>query len=55
MGNDKHYSYSTLGHSRTFTRPEEPDILYIMESQSDWAQAKQKTTPPNEKTYNIYK
>ena len=40
VGDGKHYDYNTLGHSRTFTRPEEPDILYIMESQSDWAQAK---------------
>jgi hypothetical protein len=35
-GNDKHYDIATLGHSRTFTVPDEPDILYVMESQSDW-------------------
>lgn len=38
IGNDKHYDYGTLGHSRTYTTQEEPDILHVMESQSDWGQ-----------------
>lgn len=37
-GNDDHFDYGTLGHSRTFTKTNEPNILYVMESQSDWAQ-----------------
>ncbi len=37
-GSDKHYFRNTLGHSRTFILPEEPDVLHVMESQSDWAQ-----------------
>ena len=37
-GSNKHYYYKTLGHSRTFIHPNEPDVLHIMESQSDWAQ-----------------
>lgn len=37
-GSNKHYSINTLGHSRTYIIPNEPDVLYVMESQSDWAQ-----------------
>ena len=37
-GSDRHYDQSTLGHVRTFTLPEESNILYILENQSDWAQ-----------------
>jgi hypothetical protein len=37
VGNNKHYNITTLGHSRTYTVPEEPNVLHIMESQSDWA------------------
>ena len=37
-GSSKHYSENTLGHSRTYVLPSEPDILHVMESQSDWAQ-----------------
>lgn len=37
-GNALHYDSTTLGHSRTFTTPDEPEVLYVMESQSDWAQ-----------------
>ena len=37
-GNAKHYSSNTLGHTRTFTNPEEPDVLNVLETQSDWAQ-----------------
>lgn len=40
IGNAKHYNPTTLGHSRTYTTTEEPDILHVMESQSDWAQNK---------------
>lgn len=39
-GNAKHYSKSTLGHSRTYTTKDEPEVLHVMESQSDWAQSK---------------
>lgn len=38
VGNAKHYNSNTLGHTRTFTNPEEPDVLNILETQSDWAQ-----------------
>lgn len=37
-GSSKHYSENTLGHSRTYVVPSEPDVLHVMESQSDWAQ-----------------
>ena len=40
QGNARHYDYNTLGHSRTYTTPEEPKVLHIMESQSDWGQNK---------------
>lgn len=40
LGNSKHYDASTLGHSRTFTTLEEPKVLHVMESQSDWGQTK---------------
>lgn len=38
-GSGKHYDSNTLGHSRTYTTADEPDILHVMESQSDWAQS----------------
>lgn len=38
QGNAKHYNQNTLGHSRTYTTTDEPDVLHVMESQSDWAQ-----------------
>ena len=37
-GSGKHYDANTLGHSRTYTTADEPDVLHVMESQSDWAQ-----------------
>lgn len=37
-GSGKHYEPNTLGHSRTYTTADEPDVLHVMESQSDWAQ-----------------
>ena len=37
-GSDRHYDANTLGHSRTYTTADEPDVLHVMESQSDWAQ-----------------
>ena len=37
-GSGKHYDPNTLGHSRTYTRADEPEVLHVMESQSDWAQ-----------------
>lgn len=39
QGSAKHYDANTLGHSRTYTTADEPDVLHVMESQSDWAQA----------------
>lgn len=38
IGNTKHYSGNPIGHSRTYTTQDEPGILHVMESQSDWAQ-----------------
>lgn len=40
VGNSKHYDAATLGHSRTYTTPDDPNTLHVMESQSDWGQAK---------------
>lgn len=37
-GSAKHYNDNTLGHSRTYITEDEPDVLHVMESQSDWAQ-----------------
>jgi len=37
-GSARHYDPNTLGHSRTYTIADEPDVLHVMESQSDWAQ-----------------
>lgn len=37
-GDNKHYTGSPLGHSRTYTTQNEPDVLHVMESQSDFAQ-----------------
>lgn len=37
-GNTKHYKGNPIGHSRTYTTKEEPNVLHVMESQSDWAQ-----------------
>ena len=34
-GSAKHYNSNTLGHSRTYTTADEPDVLHVMESQSD--------------------
>lgn len=38
VGNNKHYNKNTLGHTRTFTDPNNPYTLNILETQSDWAQ-----------------
>lgn len=38
IGNNNHYGGNPLGHSRTYTTANEPDVLHVMESQSDWAQ-----------------
>ena len=45
VGNNKHYDSTTLGHSRTYTTPDEPNILHVMESQSDWGQSHVKMMP----------
>lgn len=39
-GSSKHYDPNTLGHSRTYISASEPNVLHVMESQSDWAQEK---------------
>ena len=44
-GSAKHYDANTIGHSRTYTTADEPDVLHVMESQSDWAQGKSKGKP----------
>ncbi len=44
-GSAKHYDANTLGHSRTYTSTDEPDVLHVMESQSDWAQGGGYTMP----------
>lgn len=44
-GNTKHYDGNPIGHSRTYTTAEEPDVLHVMESQSDWAQNFNKLSP----------
>ena len=31
-GNTKHYPGNPIGHSRTYTIPEEPDVRYVLES-----------------------
>jgi hypothetical protein len=31
-GDALHYDSTTLGHSRTYTTPDEPDVLHVMES-----------------------
>ncbi len=41
-GSAKHYDANTLGHSRTYTTVDEPDVLHVMESQSDWGQGYKK-------------
>lgn len=38
VGSGKHYDNSSLGHSRTFTTKTEPEVLHVLESQSDWGQ-----------------
>lgn len=38
VGSAKHYNKNTLGHTRTFTNPQEPKVLNVLETQSDWAQ-----------------
>ena len=38
IGNDKHFNKGTLGHTRYMQVPGEDDVLYVLESQSDWAQ-----------------
>ena len=37
-GNRRHYRGQPVGHSRTYTIADEPNVLHVMESQSDWAQ-----------------
>ena len=37
-GGSDHFDENTLGHSRVFVSPEEPDVFHILESQSDFYQ-----------------
>lgn len=37
-GSSDHFDENTLGHSRVFVSPEEPDVFHILESQSDFYQ-----------------
>ena len=41
-GNNKHFDGNPIGHSRTYTTKDEPNVLHVMESQSDWAQGTKK-------------
>lgn len=38
VGNTQHYSGEPLGHTRTYVTADEPKVLHIMETQSDWGQ-----------------
>lgn len=38
IGNKRHYEGHPLGHTRTYVTSDEPTVLHVMESQSDWAQ-----------------
>lgn len=40
QGNNRHFENrpGTLGHTRTFITQDDPHILHVAESQSDWAQ-----------------
>ena len=38
VGNTQHYSGEPLGHTRTYVTANEPNVLHIMETQSDWGQ-----------------
>lgn len=38
VGSNIHYDTTTLGHGRTYTLPEDPHTLYVVENQSDWGQ-----------------
>ena len=38
-GHAKHYGPSSLGHVRLFTSNDAPQILYVLENQSDWGQS----------------
>jgi hypothetical protein len=47
FGADDHYNSNTLGHIRTAVNKNEPDVLYILESQSDWGQHYELTQESN--------
>jgi len=38
VGNTQHYSGEPLGHTRTYVTADEPTVLHVMETQSDWGQ-----------------
>lgn len=37
-GSSDHFNENTLGHSRVFVSPDEPDVFHVLESQSDFYQ-----------------
>lgn len=56
-GNTTHFKGNPVGHSRTFTTASEPEILHVMESQSDWAQHigdKTKLSPTETRMVDTY-
>ena len=49
-GSSKHFSDNTLGHSRTFVSNDEPEVMHVLESQSDWGQNKLDVTLSNQQS-----
>ena len=47
FGSHDHYNSNTLGHIRTAVNKNEPNVLYILESQSDWGQHYELTKESN--------
>lgn len=56
-GNTKHYKgsqYDPSGHGRMFTTEEEPDVLYVIEDQSDHGQSRYYDIDGNEYTQDLF-
>ena len=53
-GNNKHYNDNTLAHSRTLVSKDEPEIRYVLESQSDHGQARYYSEDGREFTRSEY-
>jgi hypothetical protein len=47
-GSTNHFNSAPIGHSRFFTTYDEPGVLYVPETQSDWAQWFNKNTPKDQ-------